>query len=88
MKFQRDRPRPCGAPAYRLLRMTSGEYVQAIAALQTELKRLVDATMSESGVADGASKADLEPLLQRHVELVKLSTQLTERVFSRYKAST
>lgn len=64
--------------------MTFDDYGRAISAVHEELKRVAEA--SATATLSGADDNDFEALIQRHVELVKLTTSLTERMFVRYKA--
>lgn len=62
------------------------EYNQAISRIHNELQRIADRTHQQAwaNCADWNNPMFRE-LMHRHTELTKLSSELTEKMFARYK---
>lgn len=63
--------------------MTFDEYNQKITQIHTELQNIADKTANQAlaGCADSSNPAFIE-LMQKHEQLTKLSSVLTERMIS------
>ena len=66
--------------------MTFDDYNTAIARIHTELQQIADRTVNQAFVGSANAKNPMfVELMQRHVQLTKLSSELTERMISLMK---